>query len=221
MFSPSLMCMDFLDIRHQLEVLNTRCDFYHVDIMDGHFVKNITLSPCIVQAFSKAAKKPMDCHLMVTNPTDYIQPLAKAGAEFICPHVETINTDAFRTIAAIRAAGCRPGLVFNPATPVETAEYFLHLVDKITVMTVDPGFAGQKFISEMLGKIETLRELKEKNGYGYIIEVDGSCNRNTFGELYSAGTECFIVGTSGLFSLDESLENAWDIMLGQFEEAIM
>ena len=118
MFNPSLMCMDLLDIKKQTEILNERCDLYHVDIMDGHFVKNITLSPDFVAAFAKIAKKPIDCHLMCEYPDDYIETLAKAGATYICPHAETINSDAFRIINKIRALGCRVGVVLNPATPL-------------------------------------------------------------------------------------------------------
>ncbi len=219
LFSPSLMCMDFLDIKNQIEILNSRCDFYHVDIMDGHYVPNLTLSPDFVRAVSTVAKKPLDCHLMVTNPADYIAPLKAAGAQYICPQVETISANAFRTINTIKNCGCKVGAVFNPATPLSDARYYLHLLDKITIMTVDPGFAGQPFIKEMLCKIEQARTLKEKNGYSYIIEIDGSCNEKTFGDLYSAGAECFVVGSSGLFSLDPDLETAWHKMQQSFNEA--
>lgn len=219
LFSPSLMCMDLMDIKQQLEILNPLADFYHVDIMDGHFVPNITLSPDFVAAVSKVATKPLDCHLMVTNPGQYIDALAKAGAGFICPHAETINADAFRTIKRIQDAGCKVGITLNPATDVSAIKYYIHLMDKITVMTVDPGFAGQPFIRESLAKIRELKALKEQNGYGYIIEIDGSCNEKTFGELDEAGAECFIVGTSGLFHLDNDLPTAWDKMLQNFARA--
>ena len=115
-------------------------------------------------------------------------------------------------------AGCGVGAVFSPATPLECARYYLHLLDKITIMTVDPGFAGQPFIEEMLGKISQAKRLKEENSYRYIIEVDGSCNERTFGELYRAGAECFVVGTSGLFTLDENLEKAWERMKKFFDK---
>lgn len=220
LFSPSLMCMDFLDIKNQIEILNTRCDFYHVDIMDGHYVPNLTLSPDFVSAISKVATKPLDCHLMVTNPTDYIEPLSRAGAAYICPQAETITADAFRTFEKIKASGCKTGVVFNPATPLSAAQYYFDLLDKITIMTVDPGFAGQSFIRQMLSKIEQARTLKEKNGYRYIIEIDGSCNEKTFGELYRAGAECFVVGSSGLFSLDANLETAWKKMEENFSKAV-
>ncbi len=218
MFNPSLMCMDLLNIKEQTEILNERCDMFHVDIMDGHYVKNITLSPDFVSAFTKASKRPVDCHLMVTDPDDYIESLAKAGADYICPHAETINTDAFRILNKIKSLGCKAGVVLNPATPVSYIKHYINRLDIITVMTVDPGFAGQPFIKEMLCKIRELKRLKEENGYSYLIEVDGSCNKNTFKELYEAGAEVFIVGMSGLFSKDKDLKRSWDIMLKEFYE---
>lgn len=216
--NPSLMCMDLLSIRQQLEILNTRADFYHVDIMDGHFVPNITLSPDFVKSVSKVAKVPLDCHLMVTNPSDYIEPLAGAGAGYIVPHAETINSDAFRVINKIKAAGCRAGVAINPATPLSYIQYYMHLLDKITIMSVDPGFAGQPFIRETLEKIREAKQIKEEKGLDFILEIDGSCNENTYKELYEAGVESFIVGTSGLFNLDADLETAWGKMAKIFRE---
>ena len=220
MFNPSLMCMDLLNIKEQLQILNTRADFFHVDIMDGHYVKNITLSPDFCRAIRPVCQIPLDCHLMVTTPDDFIEPLAKAGAGYICPHAETINADAFRIVNKIHSLGCKVGVVLNPATPVSYIRHYIHLLDKVTVMTVDPGFAGQPFIREMLEKISELKELKEEKGYGYLIEVDGSCNERTVGDLAKAGTEVFIVGTSGLFNLDKDLETAWDKMMDNFNKAV-
>lgn len=216
MFSPSLMCMDLLKIKEQIQILNSHADFYHIDIMDGHFVKNITLSPDFVEAISRISSVPLDCHLMVTNPDDYIVTLAKAKAAYISPHAETINSDAFRILHKIHDLGCKAGIVLNPATPLSYVQHYLHLVDKITIMSVDPGFAGQAFIREMLDKIKEARKLKAKHGYHYLIEVDGSCNATTFSELRDAGVEVFIVGNSGLFQLDENLDTAWKKMLAQF-----
>ena len=217
MFSPSLMCMDLLYLKEQVEILNERADFYHVDIMDGHFVKNITLSPFFVSTLKRISKLPIDVHLMTEYPDDYIEELAKSGADYICPHAETINKDAFRIINKIKSFGCKAGIVLNPATPIEWIKYYIHLLDKITVMTVDPGFAGQPFIPEMLDKIKELKELKEKNGYNYIIEIDGSCNERTFDILTEAGAEVLIVGSSGLFNLDSDLPKAWDKMMEIYE----
>ncbi|RRD39203.1 ribulose-phosphate 3-epimerase [Leptotrichia sp. OH3620_COT-345] len=215
-FSPSLMCMDLTRFKEQVDILNERADFYHVDIMDGHFVKNITLSPFFVEQLNKISKLPIDVHLMTEFPGDYIDVLGKVGAAYISPHAETINKDAFRIINKIKNVGCKVGVVLNPATPVEWIKYYIHLVDKITVMTVDPGFAGQPFIPEMLEKIKELKTLKEENGYSYIIEIDGSCNEKTFRKLVKAGGEVFIVGSSGLFNLDNSLTDAWDKMIEIF-----
>lgn len=217
MFSPSLMCMDLLSMKEQVEILNERADFYHVDIMDGHFVKNITLSPFFVSNLKRISKLPIDVHLMTEYPDDYIEELAKSRADYICPHAETINKDAFRIINKIKGFGCKAGIVLNPATPIEWIKYYIHLLDKITVMTVDPGFAGQPFIPEMLDKIKELKELKEKNGYSYLIEVDGSCNERTFDILTEAGAEVLIVGSSGLFNLDSDLPKAWDKMMEIYE----
>ena len=217
MLSPSLMCMDLISMKEQVEILNERADFYHVDIMDGHFVKNITLSPFFVSNLKRISKLPIDVHLMTEYPDDYIEELAKSGADYICPHAETINKDAFRIINKIKGFGCKAGIVLNPATPIEWIKYYIHLLDKITVMTVDPGFAGQPFIPEMLDKIKELKELKEKNGYNYLIEVDGSCNERTFDILTEAGAEVLIVGSSGLFNLDSDLPKAWDKMMEIYE----
>lgn len=219
-FSPSLMCMDLTKFKEQVDILNERADFYHVDIMDGHFVKNITLSPFFVEQLNKISKLPIDVHLMTEFPGDYIDELGKVGATYISLHAETVNKDVFRIINRIKNIGCKVGIVLNPATPVEWIKYYIHLVDKITVMTVDPGFAGQPFIPEMLEKIKELKTLKEKNGYSYMIEVDGSCNEKTFRKLVKAGAEVLIVGSSGLFNLDESLTTAWNKMIEIFNREI-
>lgn len=212
MFSPSLMCMDLLDIKHQINVLNQFADFYHVDIMDGHYVKNLAFSPSFVQAIKKITKVPLDCHLMVTNPVDYIDPLIEAGADYICPHAETLNSIAFRTIDRIHNAGCKAGVVINPETPIEYIKEYMYLLDKITVMTIDPGFAGQPFLRKMLDKVKLLKQWKEEQGYSYLIEIDGSANQKTFHALNAAGVEVFIVGASGLFNLAENIEDAWKTM---------
>ncbi|MDU6410293.1 MAG: D-allulose 6-phosphate 3-epimerase [Yersiniaceae bacterium] len=217
--SPSLMCMNLMEIRQQLEVLNRRADMLHIDIMDGHYVKNITLSPFFIQQIRPHTPLVLDVHLMVENPTDFIQPIAEAGADFICPHAETINRDAFRVINQIRTLGKQVGVVLNPATPVEYLRHYIHLLDKITVMTVDPGYAGQPFIPEMLEKIRQLRDLKREHGYRYLIEIDGSCNTGTYHDLMAAGAEVLIVGSSGLFNLDSDLDAAWDKMLDHMRRA--
>lgn len=217
--SPSLMCMSLFDIKEQLAVLNRRADMLHIDIMDGHYVKNITLSPFFIEQIRPHTQLVLDVHMMVENPTDFIEAIARAGADFICPHAETINRDAFRVINLIRSFGKKVGVVLNPATPVEFIQHYIHLLDKITIMTVDPGYAGQPFIPEMLNKVSQLRDLKQQYGYRYLIEIDGSCNERTYHDLMGAGAEVLIVGTSGLFNLDNDLDKAWDKMLDQMRLA--
>jgi D-allulose-6-phosphate 3-epimerase len=219
-FSPSLMCMNLLDIQHQIEVMNRRADLVHIDIMDGHYVKNLTLSPFFIEQLKESLHVPMDVHLMVENPTDFIERVKEAGASIISPHAETINTDAFRIIDKVKSLGCQMGIVLNPATPIAYIQHYIHLVDKITIMTVDPGYAGQKFIPEMLEKIRQAKRLKEERGYRYLIEVDGSCNAGTFKRLAEAGAEVFIVGSSGLFNLHPDLEVAWDMMMDNFQREV-
>lgn len=208
-FAPSLMCMDFLNIREDMEILNRHADLYHVDIMDGHYCKNITLSPDMVKVFKSVAAKPVDVHLMTTDPLDWIGRVADAGADYISPHAETINANAYRVLNEIENLGCKKGVVLNPATPLSMVEQYLNRIDLLTIMTIDVGFAGQPFIEEMLEKVRLAKHLKEENGYHYQIQIDGSCNQKTYKKLFEAGAEIFIVGYSGLFRLEDTLEKSW------------
>lgn len=212
MIAPSLMCMDFLDMKNQIEFLNGVADFFHIDIMDLHFVPNITLSPVIISAIKPVAKLPIDAHLMVEYPEKMIHACAEAGADYISLHVETINGKAFRLLRMIEELGAKPGIAINPETPLLAMETYAGMVKKITVMTVDPGFAGQPFIPEVLRKIEQLAEWKVQRGYDYIIEIDGACNETTISVLKNAGAEMYIMGSSGLFNLAPDLPGAWEKM---------
>jgi D-allulose-6-phosphate 3-epimerase len=209
-----------MKLKEQIDVLDKYADFLHVDIMDGHFVKNITLSPMFVTQIRDYVRLPIDCHLMVENPNDFIDPLLQAGTNYITLQIETINKDAFRTINRIHDAGCKVGIILNPATTLDTAKHYLSLIDKLTILTVDPGFAGQKFVTNMLDKIREASDIKKRNNYSYLIEIDGSCNAKTFSVLAKAGAEVFIVGTSGLFGLDDDLEIAWKKMIERFDNCI-
>jgi len=219
-FAPSLMCMNFLKLKEQIEFLNTKADFFHVDIMDGHYVRNITLSPLFIEQIKPISRIPIDAHLMVDDPLFMIEMVAKSGADYITVHAETIWREAFRIISLIKSYNCRVGIALNPSTSVEQIKYYIHLIDKITIMTVDPGFAGQPFIEEMLRKISEVKNLKERNNYNFLIEVDGSCNKKTFKNLIEAGTEVFVIGSSGLFSLSEDIANAWELMQKDFSNAL-
>jgi len=216
-FSPSLMCMDLTRFREQIEAMNKRAAFYHVDIMDGSYVKNITLSPFFIENLRKITDVPIDVHLMVNHPEDIIPLCLDAGADIISFHPETASNKIFRLLSQIKDAGRRCGVVLNPATPADAIREYAHLLDKVTVMSVDPGFAGQRFIPETLEKIGRLIEMREQGGYRYLTEIDGSCNARTFGEIAASGVEVFIVGTSGLFSLAEDVGEAWEKMEAIFQ----
>lgn len=219
-FSVSLMCMDFLHIEDQLKILNHNVDMLHVDIMDGHYCKNITLSPDLVKAFHKVSKIPMDVHLMTTNPEDWIKNVAEAGADTISLHAETINGQAFRLYNQIEDLGCKCGVVLNPATSLDEIKYYLNRIDLLTIMTVDVGFAGQPFIEEMIQKIEEAKRLREEKGYHYKIQIDGSCKKETFKILADAGADIYILGSSGLFGLDPDLNKACEKMRDHYNSAM-
>lgn len=207
--SASLMCADLGCLREQVQILMEEgIDMFHCDIMDGHFVPNLALSPDIIRAVKLRSKGIFDAHLMVTNPKMYVNELFNIGVECITLHIETLGSNAFRLIEEIRNHGTQVGLALNPATPITFLEYFFDLVDKITVMTVDPGFAGQKFITPMLRKIQMLHLLRQNNNYAFKIEVDGSINEKTFKDVINAGADILVVGTSGLFGLDKDLRKA-------------
>lgn len=220
MFSPSLMCMDLLNVESQMKILDELCDIYHVDVMDGSYVKNFSLSPMFVEEIKPLASKPIDMHLMVLNPQDYLEACAKAGADYISPHCDRITKDAFRVVNTIKELGCKAGIAVNPSEPLEMIKHYINRLDKITIMTVDPGFAGQKFVPETLDKVRELVRLREENGYNYLIEVDGSCNKNTFKTLTEAGVDVLIVGSSGLFNYSDDLTKAWELMMKDYHAAL-
>ena len=216
-FSPSLMCMDLTLFKEQITAMNKRADFYHVDIMDGNYVRNITLSPFFIENLKKITTVPIDVHLMVNHPEDIIPMCLESGADIISFHPETANNKIFRLLNQIKDAGKKCGVVLNPATPAESIAEYAHLLDKVTIMSVDPGYAGQKFIPESLNKIRKLINMRKNNGYHYLTEIDGSCNEKTFGQIAESGVDVFIVGTSGLFSLHEDVSQAWDRMIEIFQ----
>lgn len=198
--------------------LNHHVDSYHIDIMDGHYVPNITLSPWFIEEVRKISDLPMSVHLMVTDSSFWVQQLVDMKCELICMHAEVLDGLAFRLIDQIQNAGLKAGVVLNPETPIETIFPYIELVDKITIMTVDPGFAGQRLIDSTLDKIVALRELREENGYQYVIEMDGSSNRKSFKQIDAADPDIYIIGRSGLFGLDEDIEKSWGIMNRDYEE---
>lgn len=155
---------------------------------------------------------------MVTNPSFWVQQLVDIKCEWICMHAEVLDGLAFRLIDQIHNANLKAGIVLNPETPIESIFPYIELLDKITIMTVDPGFAGQRFIEGTLDKIVALRNLRKEKGYRYVIEMDGSSNRNSFKRIDAAGPDIYIVGRSGLFGLNEDIEKAWRMMSRDYEE---
>lgn len=218
-FSVSLMCMNLMDAGTQLDVLDSRADWYHMDIMDGHFAPNLTLSPDFVKATGQRARLPMEVHLMTEAPNQWLDGLAAGGAKTLSVHAETITRDTFRTLNRIQELGCEVGLVLNPGTPLSQVADYLGRVDLLTLMTVDVGFAGQPFIPEMLKKIQEAVHLRQAGGFDFTVQIDGSCNAKTFGMLREAGAERFILGNSGLFDLDPNLAVAWEKMIAGYERA--
>ncbi|HPT77549.1 MAG TPA: D-allulose 6-phosphate 3-epimerase [Candidatus Atribacteria bacterium] len=219
-FSVSVMCMDLLDIRSQIETLNGCADYYHFDIMDGHFSPNLMLPPLFVKHLAPAMKLPIEAHLMVDDPGQYIDELAAAGATYISLHAETINTHAFRLISRIKSLGCKVGIALNPATPLEYIKHYLNHVDLLTIMTVDIGYSGSPFVVEMLDKIREAVRLRGENDYHYKIQVDGACNEKTFKMLTEAGAEIFVMGNTGLFKNDPDVGRAYSIMMDNFNREV-
>lgn len=216
--SPSLMCMDLTKFKEQINFLDKHVESYHIDIMDGHFVPNITLSPWFIEQVKKISDTPISVHMMVDDPAFWVPQLVDLETEWICMHAETLDGCAFRLIDQIHDAGLKAGVVINPETTVESIVPYIDIVDRVTVMTVDPGFAGQRFLESTLSKVTQLKKLREKMEYNYIIEIDGSGNKNNFKKMSEAGTEVFIVGNSGLFSLDEDISAAWEQLCNDFEQ---
>ncbi|MBD1566449.1 D-allulose 6-phosphate 3-epimerase [Vibrio sp. SA48] len=219
--APSLMCMDLMALKEQIEFLNDKVGYYHVDIMDGHFVPNLTLSPFFVSQIKDLTTAPMDCHLMVTNPQNYIKSLAEAGAAMISFHAETANGQAYRIINEIRDNGMKVGVVINPETRLEEVAMYLNRLDKVTLMTVDPGFSGQPFIPEVVGKIKQFRAFRDEHNLSFELEIDGSCNKNTYATLLDAGADVLIVGSSGLFNNASEIDQAWSIMMSDIHTAMI
>lgn len=219
-FSPSLMTMDLDKFNEQIKFLNDHVDSYHIDIMDGHYVPNITLSPWFIEQVKKISDVPISVHLMVTNPSFWVDELLKIETDYICVHAEVINGIAYRIINKIHEHNKKVGVVLNPETPIDVIKPYIQYLDKVTIMTVDPGFAGEKFIDETLEKIVELRKIRDKNQYKYLIEMDGSSNKKTFKKIQRANPDIYILGRSGLFGLDENISKAWETMLYDFNQAL-
>lgn len=193
--APSILSADFANLQRDIELVEeNQVDVLHVDIMDGHFVPNITFGPNVVAAIRPFTKLPLDCHLMIEQPERYVEAFANAGADLINVHVEA-TPHIHRVLQLIKSFGVKAAVTINPGTPVNAIEPVLSLVDMVLVMTVNPGFGGQKFLPECLEKVTALAEIRRSKGYTYEIEVDGGVTDQTIGACRDAGADVFVAGS--------------------------
>lgn len=201
LIAPSILAADFSNISQQIRMAEIGgADWIHCDIMDGHFVPNLTFGPIIVKAAREATKLPLDVHLMIENADKYLEDFAKAGASRITVHQEAV-IHLNRTINWIKELGLKAGVALNPSTPVKTLEYVAELVDLILIMSVNPGFGGQTFIENSLVKIKEAAELRKKLKADFLIEVDGGIDTDTITKAFNAGCDVFVAGSS-IFKAD-------------------
>ncbi|MGG1690289.1 ribulose-phosphate 3-epimerase [Heyndrickxia ginsengihumi] len=194
--APSILSANFAKLAEEIkDVEKGGADYIHIDIMDGHFVPNITMGPLIVEAIRPITKLPLDVHLMIENPDQFIDAFAKAGADYISVHVEACP-HLHRTIQHIRQLGIKPGVVINPATPVESIKEIINDVDLVLLMTVNPGFGGQTFIESVLTKIEKVKQIVDERNLDVEIEVDGGVNPTTAKLCKQAGANVLVAGSN-------------------------
>ena len=200
--SPSILSADFARLGEEVRALtDAGADFIHVDVMDGHFVPNLTIGPIVVEAVKKATDLPLDVHLMIDNPDVYLDDYASAGADLLSVHVEVLP-HLHRTIQAIREKGLRPSAVLNPSTPLCFLDHVLSDLDMVLIMSVNPGFGGQSFIPDSLDKIRRLRKAIDDKGLTVMIEVDGGIKVDNVAPVAEAGADVFVSGSGILNSPD-------------------
>ncbi len=196
LLAPSILSADLSNLAQQIRLVEmSGADWIHCDIMDGHFVPNITFGPVLVSAVKKSTSLPVDVHLMIKNPDTYLEDFRKAGADIISVHYEEV-VHLNRTIMKIKELGAKAGVVINPSTPVSSLKDIAEYIDLLLIMTVNPGFGGQSFISNSERRIADAVELRKSLKANYLIEVDGGINKNTIKSVLKAGCDVFIAGSS-------------------------
>ena len=216
---PSILSADFARLADEVAAAERGGGtVIHVDVMDGHFVPNITIGPPVVASLRKATKLPLDCHLMIENPDEYIPAFADAGADWISVHLEAVR-HLDRTLHLIKSHDCLAGVVINPATPVELLAEVLDIVDYVLVMSVNPGFGAQKFIPSTLHKMRRLAEIRGQRGLHYRIEVDGGVALETVADVVRAGAEILVAGNA-VFGNGDPKKNAQELLKAATEAAL-
>ena len=202
--SPSILSADFSRLGEEVRAIDKAgCDWIHVDVMDGRFVPNITIGPLVVDALRPVSDKPLDCHLMIVEPELRVEDFAKAGADIISVHAEGASTiHLHRTLALVKSLGCKAGVVLNPGTPASVLEYVMDMVDLVLIMSVNPGFGGQSFISSALTKIKQVRQMADEQGVNPWIEVDGGIKPSNAEQVIKAGANAIVAGSAVFKSSD-------------------
>jgi len=196
LIAPSILSADFARLGDEIKAVEAAgADWIHVDVMDGHFVPNITIGPLIVEAVRSVTALPIDVHLMIENPDNYIPAFAKAGAAWISVQIEA-SVHLNRSVQLIRECGAKPGVVLNPSTPIQTLEWIIEDVDYVLIMSVNPGFGGQAFITNSLDKIKALRQMIRSKKLKTPIQVDGGVNEKTIADIAAAGADIFVAGSA-------------------------
>jgi ribulose-phosphate 3-epimerase len=214
--APSILAADFTRLGEEIAaVVEAGADMIHVDIMDGHFVPNLSMGPPVVKAVRKVTEAPFDVHLMLSDPGDYVEPFLAAGADHITIHVES-NGDLHGILDSIRAAGCSTGITLRPGTPAEALEPYLGEVDMVLVMTVEPGFGGQSFMADQVPKIRWIRDRLDALGRPVHLEVDGGLNAATARTVVAAGANVLVAGSS-VFRAPEGVARALAKLRGEGE----